>query len=352
MSDGIGKRTELAKELIVREIWDSGAKQGDKLPSCGTLSRKLKLGRATVFRAVKKLQEEGILLARDRIGIFIADPKTPGRVSYQIGLLIGNMNSSPFNNLMSIYLQNYCIDRGCRCLMFHPDHVLHQTSLEDSLSAHIGVRQQIERGELHGLLTQLALSEENRVYLERHRIPSCFVGGLSPNPARLSVAISLPEVVQMGAQRLSLARCRKPAMLNPETERGSQAEKLFGEMTGGICIPYQNLTGLDSIAQKILELPPAKRPDGFLIPDDLVAQLFYASLIRRNGAGYLPFVVILAPAEQLLPFPGEADIIEFSVQELARQSVGLLLENIRNYSTERKEIILTLKVRKHVLGTL
>ncbi|OQA82978.1 MAG: Bacterial regulatory proteins, gntR family [Lentisphaerae bacterium ADurb.Bin242] len=349
MSDGIGKRTELAKELIVREIWNRGAKQGDRLPSCGTLSKKLNLGRATVFRAVKKLQEEGILLARDRVGVFIADPKTPGRVSYQIGLLIGNMNSSPFNNLMSIYLQNHCNDKGCRCLMFHPAHVLHQTALEDSLSAHLGVRQQIERGELHGLLTQLSLSEENRDYLEKHRIPYCFAGGLSPNPAHLSVVISLPEVTRMGSRRLSLAGCRNPSMLAPEAEQFSEAAELFKKMTGGTCVPYQNLSDLGSLAQKILRLPPKKRPDGFLIPDDLVAQLFYSALIRQNGSGYLPHAVILAPAEQLLPFPGESEVIEFSVMELARRAVGLLLENIRNYSPERQEIILPLKVGKNVL---
>jgi len=104
MANGIGKRTEQAKEFIIREIWNMGLKHGDKLPSCGTLSRRINLGRATVFRAVKQLQDEGILDSRDRVGVFIADSRTPGHAGYQLGLVIGNMNSSPFNNQLSVFL--------------------------------------------------------------------------------------------------------------------------------------------------------------------------------------------------------------------------------------------------------
>lgn len=350
----MGKKTELAKELIIREIWDMGLKCGDQLPSCGILSRRVNLGRATVFRAVKELQEEGILDSRDRVGVFIADPRTPGHAGYQIGLIIGNMNSSPFNNQLSVYLQSRCMESGCRCLMFHASEVLHDTTQKDSLSAHVGVCQQIERGELHGLLTQIAFSPENSDFLRRHRIPYCFVGGFSPAAAQLSVVISLEKVIRLGLERLVALGSRRPLLLIPRGRWKAMAENIAGSY-GGKCLVYPGICDMASVAEQILHLPESECPDGIMIPDDYAAQFLCSSLTRSGCFRKVSRIAVLASAEQqlpppakyLLPFPIETEILTFSITELARLATDLLLKNMRNYSPEKQELELSLEWRKN-----
>lgn len=354
MANGIGKKVDLAKELIIREIWSMGLRSGEKLPSCDALSRRMNLGKATVFRAVKELQEEGILESRDRVGVFISDPQTPGHAGYQVGLIMGNMNASSFNNLLSVYLQSRCTDRGCWCLMFPASKVLHDTSKEDSLSAHVGVRQQIERSEIQGLLTQISFSEENKAFLKEHGIPYCFVGGFSTEENHLSVVLSMKKVISMGIEKLKNSGCKRPLALIPFGVWKTEAEQLIRNF-GGSCRIYSSAGDMFSLAKELSKMPERDRPDGILIPDEEEAYYFCAAVF--SAAEFrMPHLVVLAPEElqksmqttRRLPLPEDTDILTFSVQEMTEKAIDLLIKNMKCCSQTRQEEEVRLYWNKNV----
>lgn len=337
MANGIGKKTEKALQLIVRYIWDKKLKAGERLPSCNALAKELDLSDTTVFRAVRQLQKEKILDSHDKIGVFVSDPRTPGLAGYTIGILVGGLLTGIQSNALSCNLQNSLSRNGCRSILFHGD-IGPDSAQEDALALHLGVTQCIRRGDLQALLLEVAISETNWKFLEKHKIPACYIGGFTYLAAPLSVTLDLRTVVSMGIRRLIDLGAKRPALLLPKLDTVSIARDVFVEETAKLpgfsanryCWENSQYHTSPETVQRCLDLPDSERPDGLLFLDDVFAQSFYAGLIRRNGIGYLPHPVVLR-ASEVLPFslPLDVDYIEYSISGMADEGVRLILETLR-----------------------
>ncbi len=347
MTDGIGKKTILAQRMIVRYIWDHRLKPGDRLPSCSAISKALNLGAATVFNAVKQLQSEGVLAAKDKVGIFVNDPKTPGHAGYRTALLIGRRETSPFNSFLSVYIQTEFAANGCVCRMFPGRYrVGTNTYLEDGFKAHAGVKQCLERGEFDGLIVQMALSPENMNELNRRGIPFCLVGGFLQERGMNSVTVSMESLARLGTKRLAELGFRHPAFLCPGGFETDSAAKLFLDLAGnGSVISSPSFLVAEQTAEKLLKIPEKQRPDSLLIPDDMVARGIYSTLVQRNGLGYLPHPVVLSAKEYPLYLPVPADILEMSIEEIAHAAVLLLKEAMQNPSVPLRQVFVKLEER-------
>lgn len=338
MANGVGKKTEQAQQLIVRYIWDKKLKNGQRLPSCSALAQELDLSDTTVFRAIRQLQKEKILTSHDKVGVFVSDPRTPGLAGYTIGILAGGSLTGIQSNALSCNIQSRLAQNGCRSILFHGD-IGPDSAQEDTLAQHLGVTQCLQRGDLQALLLEVAISENNWKYLKKHRIPACYIGGFTYLAAPLSVTLDLKTIVSMSVRRLISIGKKRPAILLPKLDTVSIAKEIFSKETAVLSqfpaedfcwlnCNYQNCT---QMIQKCLALPKTKRPDGIIFLDDMVAQSFYAGLIRRNGIDYLPHPIVLRAAE-ILPFsfPLDVDFIEYSISEIADAGVRLILEALRS----------------------
>lgn len=67
---------QIAKELILELIADGGYHEGDTLPSVDKLTARLKIGRISVQKAVKTLEDEGVLLNVKGSGCYIRNLNT------------------------------------------------------------------------------------------------------------------------------------------------------------------------------------------------------------------------------------------------------------------------------------
>ncbi len=337
MTNGVGKKTEKAQHLIVRYIWDKKLKAGERLPSCSALARELDLSDTTVFRAIRQLQKEKILDSHDKVGVFVSDPRTPGLAGYTIGILAGGLLTGIQSNALSCNLQSRLANNGCRSILFHGD-IGPDSAREDTLARHLGVTQCIRRGDLQALLLEVAISENNWKYLEKHKIPACYIGGFTYLAAPLSVTLDLKTIVTMGIRRLIALGKKRPALLLPKLDTVAVAKEVFAKETAGLpgfsadrfCWENSDYHTSAETVQRCLMLPESERPDGFLFLDDVFAQSFYAGLIRRNGIAYMPHPVVLR-ASEVLPFslPLDVDYVEYSISGMADEGVRLILESLR-----------------------
>ena len=70
------RKTERAKQLLVRYIRDRQLKNGDKLPPQNELRRIFRYGAATICSAVNALRDDGVLEVRDKVGVFVNNSTT------------------------------------------------------------------------------------------------------------------------------------------------------------------------------------------------------------------------------------------------------------------------------------
>ncbi len=353
MANGIGKKTELAQQQIVRYIWNQGLKCGERLPSCATIAKDIHLGEATVFRAIKKLQSEGILTSQDKVGIFVADPRTPGLAGYNIGVLAGCSDAAGvYASALSGYIQNSLALNGCRSVVFHGE-ISSDSASEDALQRHTGVKQCIERGEIQALILTVALSGENWNYLREKKIPACYIGGFAYLAAPLSVTLSLRKVLEHAFKRLQALGKSRPALFLPKLDTEAEALDTFRKTaalpeTGQNCFRYRDVSDAVNLAEQLLAMPQENRPDSIVFLDNYLAQHFYSLLFRRNRMEYLPHPVVLVSKE--LPFwlPLETDFLEYDIKELSETGVNLLLQALRN-PAESGEARIQVTVRKNFI---
>ena len=62
------RKTERAKQLLVRYIRDRQMTNGDKLPPQNELRRIFRYGAATISSAINALKSDGVLDVRDKVG--------------------------------------------------------------------------------------------------------------------------------------------------------------------------------------------------------------------------------------------------------------------------------------------
>ena len=76
--DGLPLYLQLSS-LIRRCISSGLLKPGDQLPSESELCRHFEISRSTVRQALKELEEQGLILRRQGLGSFVAEPKLLSR---------------------------------------------------------------------------------------------------------------------------------------------------------------------------------------------------------------------------------------------------------------------------------
>ena len=334
-----GKKIEHAQQMIVRYIWDHSLQAGEKLPSCETLSQQLALGCATIFRAAKQLQKQGILECRNKVGIFVKDARTPGEVCYNIAILGDFHTCSRYVSKLSCLVQRILVENGTRGVFYSCPMSSNGNSADmDILSSAVGLRANIDRGEIHGILTTLAMNQENWTYLQSKKIPCCYLGGFTYLHAPMAVTIDLEQMVTVAFERVSELGLHHPALFLPGLDTEEQILKTVSRCAKKFpafhkekdCRRSLNQTTYKDFCDELLSRPRAKRPDALICPDDEYAQKIYGYLVRKNGTEFLPHPIVLGRAEALREhFPVAVDFLECDPQRIAEEGVQLILNSLR-----------------------
>ncbi len=310
--DNQGKRTEFAKQAIIRYIWDKNLQEGDRIPAQSALCRLLNAGSATIDRAVKSLVNDGVLEARKRTGVFVRMEKPEGYLGRSVGV-IGQVRNVPriFNWTLANALQTALQARGCLCVMFPFRDRYHSMPV---VSDFLGLETALSQRTVHGLISISDFNGEKLIpALEKFGLPVCFGGPPSANVS--GVFIDTPGFMLRGLDELRSAGCRKPwILIGPGPVRNfsiPRVERYLAEWDGGrlsVEEVYREGYALDAgqeFARTAMSLPPEERPDGVVLCDDIIAQGFFSELVRLQypHLTYLPQLVCLRNKESQIDFP-------------------------------------------------
>jgi len=343
-SVNLGKRTEAAKELIVRHIWRSHLREGDQMPSTAQLRRELGVGNVTISRAMQSLQADGVVEIRDKVGVFVRHAEADGYAGWRVGVICTRMECNPFVALLVNSLQLSLHDSGCETIPFFRNSwseagVYHFDRLDDFRA----LRRHIERGLLHGVITTAGLAREAWEAMEVAGLEPCMVG--VPNlDAPRGVFLDYPHMVRRGIEelrrrgcrRISLCLCRHPEI--PEVEQLLRDELAPGWGVGRSDRCYcdvRTVVDAERFGRGWAEAAAEDLPDGLLIPDDLLCNWLLPEVAARPdwrpqiiGAGNREL-----PLRFSLPVIGQFNI---SIMELAARVCAMVTDRFENKETKNE----------------
>lgn len=329
-----GERTLLAKMALVRYIREGSLKIGDRLPTQNELRQQLGFGSATITAALRELHSEGVIEIRDKIGVFVLNPRTDGHTGRVIGIVINATEVSAFRCSLAIQLQ-ICFSRwGWQLVPFFCEEQVLNGKL--SLSSVSGLRRVIEQGGIEALITLGDFSQKSLDYFAAKKLPVLFVGCLEVRCPR--IVIDVLAFLHAAQERLSASGIRRLAILIPEALSESLHEEIrkpeFRENTPLILTGNFVQDGV-AAARELLQYPPTDRPEAVIIFDDTLASSFTVELFRQRESCYLPKMAILSNLQNPMDFAAEEPLI-FSVNlaELASLTAAALEKLLGNDDVE------------------
>lgn len=293
-----GLRTQQAKRMLVRHIWESNLQQGDRLPSYAALRERLQLGDATISRAVRSLEQEGVLQTVNRVGTFVVDSQAGGYSGWVVGLAAlrtGDNGLGPFYSCLLHNLQVGFRAEGCKTEIYYQNRSDSDVVGLDDLP---GLERSVDQNEISGVVLTSNLDADSWASLEASGVCPYFVG--APTSAVRGTFIDYQDACEQMAGDLIGRGCRNPALILPATSVLDQAKHIspeFAELFGrtaprGHVWTAAGMAGGRLLADQVLSMPPEARPDGLVIADDQIATGLMNKLAREDPH-YKPHFCVL-----------------------------------------------------------
>jgi DNA-binding LacI/PurR family transcriptional regulator len=345
-----GLRTEQAKRMLVRYVWDLNLKTGDRVPSYQSLRSQLGLGDGTIARAVASLKEDGVLTTRNRTGTYVADPHAAGHYGRVVGLLAlrpGGKEVGPFYSFLLHDLQSYFHSHGCRSEIFY-----RKPTTKDAVGLDYfhGLERSITNGLLDALVLTANVDQQSWQQLEKIKMHPCFVGALTHTPR--GVFIDMVGAMRSMVLNLIDRGCRRPGLIGGSGDLhdliwpqfcdilkdvgGADPNRLFFTIRNGI-------EGGRQSAAQILACNTPDRPDGIAILDDVTAMAF-TSCLAREKSEYSPRFAVMTNKQIPLEYPfKDITFFEFDTSELVKRTGKLTMQYLIKGKSETEKILVSLR---------
>lgn len=315
--NNLGCQTEHVKSCIIRHIRESNLSVGDKLPSQAELRETLKVGSETIRRAVFALRDIGVVELRGNHGVFLRSMDADGSFGRKIGVVCRRQENTPYEALFCRSLTCKLHDRGYQEVLFlRKDDA--PAAERDTLDNYSGLRRNIIRQEVNGLILTVPLDEPALALCRKNEVPYVYCGPVEGIKWSIYFASTYLEE---GIRHLQSVGCLRPALIDP----GFSPVEL-PDWNGPLFRSEGNYP--KDIAAAIAGLPESRRPDGLMIPDESAALSLAAALLLHGIA--LPKLVICRIAQFPLDLPFEpAGVFSFDYLELAEHTAELLFRQFQ-----------------------
>ncbi len=338
-------QVEVAVKALLRLIWVNGLGPGDRLPTHWELCRRIGVSTHSLTPAMRRLVGAGVLARKPKAGTVVIDPDAYREPLWRVGVAENFetlRGASPFFSVLGACVQNELVRGGC-----WPRLYLRQMPTERHSDA-LADYPRLAADAASGLLdAAICLGNLDRGAWRRvaGNAPLCGFNEVSECGAQIDLRTMVREAVRclaaQGARRVAVVRkARHPAErdlragfseglavagLRPQTMgNASAAPKASATLTNTVT----HMMAGARVAQSLLALPAARRPDGLIVLDDYMAAGLTAVL--REGGGYRPRIAVVthlqAPQVYALPVLR----FELDIAELARRGVAILAERLRN----------------------
>ena len=332
------------RRLLLRYVRDHQLKEGDRLPGQNELRRLFDCGANTLTAAIQELCAEGVLVSRQKVGVFVVDAQATEQQSRRIGILTGRLDGSPFFAFLNMYLQASLNRYDCRSICFYQrDEAV--SNLYNSVDDIVNLRASVENGELDGLISLIYCDKAMEQFLQDHGLGIVYASNYNPLSNHVcldyehifdrsvevmtSAGLKRIELLMTAAldwaQTLYLKACQKHGIAPSKTKIHCQG---FGEAG----IPsYENW--VEQIFQEWISRPPKQRPDGLLIPDDMLMLRLHFFLEKHPE--WHPKILTLCNRNMRIPFIDDSlGHWEFDIADYAECIVQHFITMLRGGMTK------------------
>lgn len=329
----VDNQTAACCRAIIRFVNSNKIQPGDKLPSQKELSGMLGFCHNTMSPAMDMLVDSGMFVRKRRVGTVLLDTSSYPHGLWRVALPHGPFDGNPsckFGTILCMSIQSHLQKIGCDVRLYQrlPEYAATPHSLE-----HFGnLAKDAENGNLDAILTSAFFSEETSRRCNRLKIPLCHVGGWEQTPFRVELNIGM--LLEKAIEFLKTQSCRSFALLTmgnfeqsfPKTfsafkkYSNSKIKSGFFEIMSA-----QNVLDGGNLVSKILERPPASRPEALIIMNDILG-LGVASAL--NGSVYKPKIAIQTNRQMPLFYAVPVTCFEFDVDLLAETAAGLIISRL------------------------
>ena len=311
--------------FIMRHIWNERLVQGDRIPSVAQLRSKLGVGNLTISAAMQRLQAEGVIEIRDKVGVFVADPMAGGLKGPNIGMVSGKIEGNAFVSFLNTYMAKGFSDKDCTTTWFclRPEAYGQTYNSIDEID-HLYYT--VLSGKLDGIISLELLDAEAENFLQQHNILLVYVGGYVPEQNH--ICIDYAHIFSQSFAHAAAAGFVRPAVVVQthcdwmEKACSQEMPKFF---PSNRYFPLENCRAncrqwAESKEREIwrnnlisgwLALQETERPDILIIPDDVLALQIGLELLARGN--WMPWMLVLRNKDFDLPgfsnTPGFSDHI-------------------------------------------
>jgi DNA-binding LacI/PurR family transcriptional regulator len=324
-----------AAQYIVRVIQGRRLTRGDRVPSQQELCAATGFSNNAMTAAMKVLVANGMLTRRVRVGSVVVDPDRAVRGLWRVGVAILSATASqPYYGELFHRVQAHLQSAGCVTYVYiRNDQVTSPDS--ETIAGFDYLAEDVKRRPLDGLLDLSGLSGEDWVKRKRAGLAMVHAGSWETAPAGVVIEqgrmaeASVTALMDRGCKRLAVVSIGPPV-----------ADQLFWsgfvaglKNAGQTATRAQSLSGGEGpvggriVAEALIAMPAAKRPDGLLVIDDRIAMGLAATLAQTD---YRPRMVVQTNLQAPLAFALPVLHYEVDAEELATRAAAMLLDHLRN----------------------
>lgn len=359
-----GKKSEFAKQALIRYVQDMHLKVGDKLPGNGQLRQQLDVSATTIFRAIQELRDEDIFEVRDKVGTFIKSEIVSTKIGRSIGLLLPyDSYPSSFICLLSLLIQYALMEQGCLPVPFL------RGEIDEFKNAGLETIPGLERALLDEKLDGVIDLCDIKIPSNDHRfdhIPFVLVGFSKEERCGVSldllgfVAAAMSKAAHLGFQRpglVAFAGDYAKSVSIPFFQRMVTECGFAPQNKGNVFTATTSLRGRCWVPY-LREMASEARPDVLISIDEFVANdLLTALRLSRDSdlKDYRPALIVCSKAELPMTLAAEWVIYyEVSLTKLAQDATDYLLKRLRGEtkSTRMEYLPFIEKSNQEFFGTI
>lgn len=348
-----------AYRSVLRLIHGLGAKEGTKLPTQSELTAKLKICSLTLDVAMKWLAEDGVVRRKQRSGTFVLRPYplNPKRTIWHAGLVMPPITRSYFGAIITHYLHKHINAYGIsdRVYMLSPTAEHASEVLQRSAADFTGLDDDINDGMLDVIATSTRLVTK--------KVPICGVAAWER--VKFGVNIGLDGFVRNSVNALVHNGCKNILYVLPydPEENGypsqqaalavvsEQLQKQGVKFRSTVCAQSEggDFVLERRVAENLLKLPEADRPDGLAVQDDITAQALASMLAMTD---YRP--VFAAQTNLQMPLSFALPTLPFAVdlEKIAQSAAKLMVQKLLLPSANPGKLFVDAVPMKEVCSSL
>lgn len=347
---------------IIAQLKNLAQEEGPdfKLPTVRDLCREFQVSSATLDDALWNLEQQGVIRRRQGSGIFVSSNVNRKTVALAFGKNTFESESSPFCSILLRECEKRVQSHNENFSFFLDIPGL--GTQQGGVPVHRDLADAIAAGRLQGIILAGRGSPEQEEWMRKQGIP--VVGLQSNNSEGETVTIDYSALIRMGVDALADQGCRRIALISPfenlpeEVSSWNEDVPVFLDAVKKRGLPsrpewiqkrgihFPELKPGEEFAraamEKLFALPEAERPDGIVIPDDMVTRGVLASAARL-GLSLGRDVKIATHAnkgsEVLEKEAKRLTLLEINPAEIARAMLDML-ETLMDGKTCREQFVL------------